>query len=367
MTPVRTSNYWGSAAGGRICVQPVGDLTPKQIHAWSAILYENTDLSSPFFAPDYALAVGAVVPDVRVGIMEHMGEPVAFLPFERNRYGVGCRLRLCDYQGLIAKQRLDFDAWAFIKGCGLKSWDFDHLLASQAAFRPFHRGFRESPIIDLSNGFDAYVLDRRAAGTEQIKKAGNLMRRLEREVGPLRFESHLQDPVILRQLLAWRSIKYAKSRHPVELITDILERLLARQSSACQGVLSVLFAGDEIAAAHFGLRSAQTWHYWFPAYNPCLEKYSPGTILLLQMTEFAPKIGIRTIDLGKGDQDYKRRLMNGSNTLAEGSVEVEPLLRGVRSVRGSVQAWLRNHPRLASPIRQAIRLTRHAKWVSQNP
>ena len=342
---------------------PAKELTSHQIEAWSSLVNENQDLASPFFAPDYTLAVAAVVPEVRVGIIECAGEPVAFLPFEQKPHGIGYRLRLCDYQALIAKPGFDFDIRKFIKNCGLRAWDFDHLLASQEAFRPFHRGLGASPVIDLSGGFAAYVVERRAAGTEQIKKAGNLTRRLEREVGPLRFESHLQDPAILRQLLTWRAAKYQDSRHSFESVESILTHLLEKQNPDCRGTLSVLYAGSEIAAIHFGLRSRRVWHYWFPAYNPCFEKYSPGTILLLRIAELTPTLGMKIVDLGKGDQDYKRRLMNGSIGLAEGSVETSLLISLPRASQRSIRKWAENKPTLLKTARSLAQIAKRIGFL----
>src|SRR4030095_7972739 len=81
------------------------------------------------------------------------------------------------------------------------------------------------------------------------------------------------------------------------------------------------------------MHSRFIWHYWFPAYDPQFARYSPGLILLLKMAEHAPHIGLRTIDLGTGLTLYKRRLMNASISVAEGSVERASLLSFLRGTR----------------------------------
>jgi CelD/BcsL family acetyltransferase involved in cellulose biosynthesis len=197
------------------------------------------------------------------------------------------------------------------------------------------------------------VAERRAAGTDSIKKSGNLLRRLEREIGPLRFEVQVRDPALLRQLLLWRAAKY-QSRHPFELLEAILLRFLSLQQDGCRGTLSVLYAGDAIVASHFGLRSRNRWHYWFPAYNAQFEKYSAGIILLLKIAEIACTMGIHTIDLGMGEEDYKRRLMNGSLQIAEGSVQVSSLLSFTRSFRRHAGLVLRRAPVLNSLARRLV-------------
>ena len=100
-----------------------------------------------------------------------------------------------------------------------------------------------------------------------------------------------------------------------------MQRIFATHADGCTGVLSLLYAGDRLIAGHFGMRSRQTWHYWFPSYNPEVAEYSPGLILLLKMAEQAPTIGVSIIDLGKGMSPYKERLMNSWSSLASGRLE----------------------------------------------
>ncbi|MCX6880642.1 MAG: GNAT family N-acetyltransferase [Verrucomicrobia bacterium] len=328
------------------------ELNSRHLVAWRRIIAENPQLSSPFFSPEYNLAVARVIPNVLIGILEQDGAPVAFLPFERCAGRIGKRLRLCDYQGLVSMPELAFDIRWFIRKCGLRAWDFDHLLAKQEVLRPFHCGLGESSVIDLSIGFEAYVAERRAAGTEQIKKSGNLERRLEREHGQLRFALHVEDPALLGQLLEWRSSKYQVSRHRPEIVASILKELLLEQSTHCQGTLSVLYVNDVVTACHFGLRSSRAWHYWFPAYNPDFEKYSPGNILLIKMAEIAPKLGITTIDLGKGEQDYKKRFANRWIPIAEGYVSASSWLSLSRKLERESKRCLRRTPILYALARK---------------
>jgi CelD/BcsL family acetyltransferase involved in cellulose biosynthesis len=133
-----------------------------------------------------------------------------------------------------------------------------------------------------------------------------------------------------------------------------LSAILKLQSPDCQATVSALYSGRELVAAHFGLRSRRTLHYWLPAYNPCFAKYSPGIILLLKLAEAASDLGIKVIDLGRGDADYKRRLMNGSVGVAEGSVEAVRLVSLVRRMRKTVGQWVRERP-LVYHLLQSIR------------
>jgi CelD/BcsL family acetyltransferase involved in cellulose biosynthesis len=209
--------------------------------------------------------------------------------------------------------------------CRLAAWNFDHLLTSQSSFTAFHHYIEVSPQLDLSKGYESYVHEQRSSGSEQIKKSGNLMRRLEREIGPLRFVADSTDAASLESVLAWKSLQYRQTDKPDLFapgwIREAVQRIFTMRTDGCCGILSLLYAGDRLLAGHFGIRSRHTWHYWFPSYNKEAAKYSPGMILLLKMAEHAPKVGVSIIDLGMGMSPYKERLMNSSSMLAGGRLE----------------------------------------------
>jgi CelD/BcsL family acetyltransferase involved in cellulose biosynthesis len=250
-----------------------------------------------------------------------------------------------DYQGLICRSGFICDPRELLKACGLVAWDFDRLLASQSCFAPYHRLCELSARIDLSNGYDAYVEHRQAAGTHQIKKCEYMMRRLAREVGPLRFVWHCRDPEPLAQVLAWKSGQYRQSGWADLFATDwgraLIRRIHKVQGSGFAGMLSLLYAGPRLVAGHFGMRSSTVWHYWFPAYDRQFARYSPGIILLLKMAEAAEGLGLRCIDIGTGMTLYKRRLMNASIPVAEGSIERPAGLGLLRLARRRAKSLVR--------------------------
>jgi CelD/BcsL family acetyltransferase involved in cellulose biosynthesis len=212
-----------------------------------------------------------------------------------------------------------------IRSCALRSWDFDAVPADQAGFQPFHRRAKSSQYIDLTHGFEAWVAERAAAGSDQVADVRKQAERLDAESGPVRFEVHAEDPASLEILLRWKSDQY-KRTGAVDIfsfpwVRDVVRRVYGAQHEGFAGLLSVLYAADEPVAAHLGLRSRTTWHYWLPAYDRRFAKHSPGLTLLLHMTEAAAGLGLDRIDLGKGDALYKRRLANASVPLSEGVVD----------------------------------------------
>jgi CelD/BcsL family acetyltransferase involved in cellulose biosynthesis len=327
-------------------VIPGRELTPELMRAWRVLQETNPDLASPCFAPEFTQAVASVREDVEVALVRRNGELEAILPFQRKHDSVGTPVGgiVSDYQGLVARPGFICNPLELIKSCNLFCWNFDRLLASQALFAPFHDFCEPSAIIDVSQGFEAYAVGRRSAGSEQIKKCNNLLRRLEREVAPLRFVIHSPDPALLSQVLAWKSRQYLESGwhdlFAVRWARGLAESIQATQSESFAGLLSLLYAGERLVAGHLGMRSRTVWHYWFPAYDRDFAKYSPGLLLLLKMAQYAQSLGLRTIDLGTGISLYKKRLMNASIPVAEGSVEQPAWLRLRRQARRRLKSML---------------------------
>ena len=94
------------------------------------------------------------------------------------------------------------------------------------------------------------------------------------------------------------------------------------------GMLTTAYAGDQLIAVHFGMRSRDTLHWWFPTYDPAFHKYSPGLLLLLELARRAASEGIVRIDLGRGDERYKTSFASGATMFAEGSIERPLTLAG---------------------------------------
>jgi CelD/BcsL family acetyltransferase involved in cellulose biosynthesis len=146
-------------------------------------------------------------------------------------------------------------------------------------------------------------------------------------------------------LMRWKSGQYAElgteDRFAVAWVVDLVERLYEVETPGFAGALSGLYAGDELVAAHFGMRAGRTWHYWFPAYEQRLGSYSPGLILLMEMARAGCSLGVDRIDLGPGDEPYKRHLMNGAIEVALGRADVlSPVSVLSRLGRGAKRAAL---------------------------
>jgi CelD/BcsL family acetyltransferase involved in cellulose biosynthesis len=350
----------GEASGVTVRVLPGRGLDDGLMARWSELQRIAPPLSSPFFCPEFTAIVADVREDVHVGVLEREGQPVGFFPFQRGRFGLGSPVgsMLSDYHGAIVESGVRWDAGELVDACGLKTWEFDHLIASQEPFAPFHRLGHSSPVMDLSCGIEAYLHSRESAGVREISAVARKRRKLEREHGEVRFAQHVADGGALDTLMRWKSDQYQRTGAADHLSEDWVREVLRlahmRQTPAFAGMLSALYVEDRMVAAHFGMRSTSVWHYWYPAYDPEFGAYSPGLVLLLDMARSAPSLGIRTIDLGKGDARYKRALASRSVAVAEGAIARRSLAAAAWRLRHDARAVARRTamgPRLRRLVR----------------
>jgi CelD/BcsL family acetyltransferase involved in cellulose biosynthesis len=328
------------------------ELSPDSAARWAALQGSDPIFESAFFHPEFMRAVTHVKSNVELGIIEDGGRALGFFPFERVSRRLGAPVGGClsDYHGIISDRELDpgFDPVDLLRACRLDCWDFDHLPVAQSLIPSDPRRRIESPRIDLSEGFSAYARRKCADGSQVIDRAKYMERRLTREVGPIRFVAQESDRSVLDRLLRWKSAQYMRTGQfdifRSAVTRNLLETLHHIETVGFSGTLSALYAGDRLIAAHFGLRSRDCWHYWFPAYDVAFSRYSPGQILILKMAAGAHALGVRSIDLGAGVQPYKLRLATHSTFLSAGSLQQASWFSLTRNVRRCLVDLAREAP-----------------------
>jgi CelD/BcsL family acetyltransferase involved in cellulose biosynthesis len=307
----------------RISVVRPGELGPDELARWRE-LHGDPEQTNPFLSPEFAVCVGRVRPGARVAVLEEGPRIVGFFPHERGGLRVGRPIGagLSDCQGLVHEPGLRWDPRALLRACDLDVWSFDHLLAGQGPLVPYHRVRRPSPVIDVSDGYDRWLQDRRRAYKGTITDMGRKQRKLTREQGALRFDFDAPDPGLLDLLMRWKSAQYRRTgrsdRFARPATVRLVRDLLQTRAPSCSGTLSVLYAGQRPVAVNLSLRSGPTLACWFPAYEVALSRYSPGLLLHLFLVEAAAAAGLRRLDLGKGDEEYKAVLGNQAHMVAEG-------------------------------------------------
>lgn len=296
------------------------ELGEEEILRWRHLQDSDPELASPFLAPEFAIAVGASRAAARVAVLEE-----GFFAFEAHRFGVARPIGagLSDQQAVVCPASRTVDARALATRCGVAALRLENVPATRLP-RSLERVVHyPSPIIDLRDGYPAFVEARRRASRNLVPSVQRKRRKMEREIGPVRFEFDSADPAALQTVMRWKSRQYAElgewDRFADPTVVALLERLHGTRAPGCTGTLSLLFAGDQIAAAHFGLRSQQVLCSWFPTYDPDLARYSPGMLLHLLMAEAAAERGVTAFDLGAGEHGrYKSELAAYDKTLARG-------------------------------------------------
>ena len=332
------------------------ELGPTEISAWHDMQHMTPTLANPFLSPEFSIAVGQVRPSARVAVLTNGPDITGFFPFERHRLGVGVPIAagLTDCQGLIHAPGAEWDARALLRACRISAWQFDHLVSGQKPFERYESALAPSPVMDLSGGFAAYYASLKAHSPDFCKQVRRKGSKLAREVGELRLVADSREEGELRTLMGWKSDQFRRTgridrfSHP--WIIELLDLLFATRTPSLTGMLSVLYAGEARAAAHFGLRSDSMLAYWFTAYDVRLGHYSPGLIHHMRLAEESAGAGVKLIDLGKGAKRYKETLKTGDLFVAEGIVTRPTLPAAAHWARRVPQAWvirqIRAHPPL---------------------
>jgi CelD/BcsL family acetyltransferase involved in cellulose biosynthesis len=325
-------------------------LTQDHIAAWSEIQQSNSAWDSPYFRPEFTLAVAKVRDDVEVGVLEENGTPVGFFPFQRGLLNAGKPVGglMSDFHGVIARDEARIRPASLLRDCRLSSWNFNHLVAPQPVFAQSIWTVAESPYIDLSHGYEHYVTERRKQGSQLVGQAIKKAGKIAKSVGPLRFVLNANEEDVFRSLLTWKTAQYKHSGAPnvfgVQWTIDLLRKILERDGEHFAGMMSALYVGDQLAAVHLGMRSNNVLHFWFPAYDVEFAKHSVGLILMLEMARACESLGIHRIDMGKGPESYKREFMNGASTVAEGSVARHPFATNFRRAWHGAREYVKSSP-----------------------
>jgi CelD/BcsL family acetyltransferase involved in cellulose biosynthesis len=335
-----------------LCIEVLNPTSLAAMHwqRWSEIQAAEPALESPYFRPEFTQAVAKVRRDVEVAVMFDGSEAVGFFPFQRGTLNIGKPVggKLSDYHGVIARGTTSIDATELLRGCRLAGWDFDHLITTQQSFEPFVMARGESHYLDLSQGYDAYVAQRKAAGSGEIKEIGRKLRKCEREQGEITFELDCDDESVLDLLMQWKSTQLQQNGlsdiFAFPWTTTLLRNIHRHWNEKFSGLLTVLRLNGRPISILFSLRAAGVVHGWIFAYDKELAPYSPGSILLLKMAEAAQQHGIGKIDLGKGTERYKLSMASAATPVWEGTVgQASPAL-WLRSSWRSARDWVSRSP-----------------------
>lgn len=299
-----------------------GDLLAQ----WEAMRDTRACYASAFYAPQFTMAVGQVRRDARVAIFERAGQVVGFLPYHLLARGVAKPIggHLNDYHGAIVAPGIDPGDSELLQAALLAAYDFNHLPAELGRNANIARPNLSSPKMEIAEGHEVYLRGRDASFRRGYSAMQRKLRKLGREVGEIAFTFHSTDPAHVGAHAHMRTALYRKAGIKDAFASgwqgDVIACLRAMRDPDFRTVLNVLRAGEEVVAAHFGLVSRGTMHWWFPAYADSRGQYSPGIAMIdLVAREAAPE-AIKAIDFGRGDERYKSFFANAETPLLAGSL-----------------------------------------------
>jgi CelD/BcsL family acetyltransferase involved in cellulose biosynthesis len=207
----------------------------------------------------------------------------------------------------------------------LGTWTFDNLIApAEVASQTTTVVSAVSRRVEMSEGFPGYLADMATKG-KSMRNTKTKLRLLNRDFGEVRFISNCREEAVLSAIFNWKAQRFdAGASSP--WIQSVLKVLHGTRTSDFSGVLSALYAGDRLVAAHFGVRSNNTLHYWFPAFNPEFGRYTPGWLLIYFLLEHLTTMGCEVLDFGPGGEKYKEYFENATIPVHRGFVELPSML-----------------------------------------
>ena len=302
------------------------ELDHSLLAIWQTLRAERPHYSNPFYDPHFTLAVGAVRKDARVAIFEAGGEVVGFLPYHDVGRAIAKPIggHINDYHGAILHRDFSPTDPALIAAAGIAAYDFNHLPAEPGMESSTLRAGGASPVMDLTGGYDAYLVARGAEFDRRQAPQRRKLRKLAREFGEVGFLFDSQAEIHANEHARMRNDLYRAMGLRIGFGTgwegEVFALLRALPCESLRTVLSVLTAGGEVVAAHFGMVSTGMLHWWFPAYDARAAKCSPGCSLLEACAAAAADQGVVAIDFGRGEEGFKRHYATHAVPLLAGSV-----------------------------------------------
>lgn len=294
------------------------------------------------------------------GILDE-GSIVAFFPFHRSgAIGVPVGRFLNDAHDVVRPPGLKIDWLELADACGVAAWDLHALPLPSLELVQRHRlRSVRSFSSDLGDDSESF-LKRLQQEHRTLAKQPQKSRKLGREVGPLRLEVDCRRRDVLHRAVEWKRQQYRRTYILDLFLPDWTRRLVeqlhqpadwpdrgesfALDRTPLRGLLSVLWAGDEVVAAHVGMIEQGRLHYWFPSYDPAFGRYSPGTALYTELVRSGTSVGIHQIDMGYGEQPYKEKQTSLTTAYGRGRMTDSRRLRWQYEMATGSQAVAKRLP-----------------------
>lgn len=296
------------------------ELSPDERGLWAGFVRADARYASPYFHPEFTRIAGEAAPGAAVAILHRAGQIVGFFPHQRRggaAQPIGAPLN--DYHAVITAPGVEIPLERAPGLIGAASLNVNGWTGGGRG-----EGFmaRTTLQVDLSDGWDAYAAERRAAFGKYFKDKERARRSLERDMGPAVIRTDSRDLAVLDRLIALKSEQYRRSRrHDIFACgwtADLLRALLAADASDFGARLAVLEVDGAPMAMEYSLYAGRHYHFWLPAYEAAVARYSPGILLSLGTMEQGAAEGFAVFDYGFEGEPYKKYFCNRRQTVLEG-------------------------------------------------
>ena len=327
----------------------ISALTPLQRDAWRAFQLGNPALASPYFTLEFAEAVASVRSDTAALLITQNGTLRGFLPMQLSRTGYMRPLGgpMGDHQALITDDN-SLDPGPALEAAQLSAFTFHGALASQSGFARMGEERETSWVVDLSDGYEAYMDGRRHADAKAMRNLRSRRRKIDalEDAAVFRIDDRRQD--VFETALRMKRNQYRRTR-ALDVFRggwahDLLDALFATRTEALSGLLSTLEVNGELAAAHFGMRSQTVLHYWFPVYSPAHSGLAPGLNLFVELARELSADGITQIQMGGGDYSFKQRFANSGFDTVSGTWFRPGLLASTVGIANRIENFAESLP-----------------------
>ena len=286
-------------------------LDPALRAAWTALRAGNPVLASPYFAPEFYEAVASVTRTGRLIVAEDDKGVAALMPLQKRVGGsfgpIGGPLN--DLHGAILRDGAGLDPADLLEQTGVPMVSLNHAPLGRMALGARFGAAHAFHVMNLEDGYAAYESRRLPFAKSAFRAIRTRTDKARGAFGDVTMVFDDRSPRTLETLIAWKREQYRATGQPILFdipwVRELTDRLHTSRDPELRGQLSALYFGDELVAAHFGLRGPKVLHYWFPGYAPAHAELSPGNLLLKLMAEAAAAEGCTALHLGAGDYRYK--------------------------------------------------------------
>ena len=158
-------------------------------------------------------------------------------------------------------------------------------------------------------------------------------RAIERKLGAVSFVPDARDPKLIQQMTDWKVLSYKQEMDLGKLRTDLFEYIHQLEVPSFRGIISALYAGNQVLAIHFGIRYQHVLKGMVVSFNPEFEENSVGLLLLYHLIKEYEALDYNVLDFGPGEHSYKVNFTNSEVPVIQGTLRIDSLKQRVKSIR----------------------------------